>query len=143
MTTLTYQNGSSFGLFTLDGTGRGLGAAYVLRVRANGEVTGEQVWRLDSSGALVPQPIDPGAPTDQLFLVIFGTGFRSRSSLSAVSVSIGGVPAEVLYAGPAPDYVGLDQCNLRLDRQLSGRGTVDIEMIVDRIAANKVTVTMK
>lgn len=136
-------SGIAPGLFTLDGTGRGLVAAYVLRVRANGEVTGEQVWRLDSSGALVPQPIDPGAPTDQLFLVMFGTGFRSRSSLSAVSVSIGGVPAEVLYAGPAPDFVGLDQCNLRLDRQLSGRGTVDIEMIIDRIAANKVTVTMK
>lgn len=136
-------SGLAPGLFTLDGSGRGLVAAYVLRVKGNGEVTGEQVWRLDSGGTLAAQPIDLGPSTDQLFLVTFGTGFRSRSSLSAVSVRIGGLPAEVLYAGPAPDFVGLDQCNLRLDRQLIGRGTVEIEMIVDQLPANKVTLTLK
>jgi uncharacterized protein (TIGR03437 family) len=130
------------GLFSLDGSGRGLAAAYVLRVKASGEVTGEQVWRLDA-GALAPLSIDLGPASDQVFLVMFGTGFRSRTSLSAVTVTIGGIPAEVLYAGAAPDFVGLDQCNLRLDRQLIGRGTVDIEMMVDRLPANKVTITLK
>lgn len=131
------------GLFTLDGSGRGLVAAYVLRVTGSGTVTYEQVWRLDAAGALVPQPIDLGPATDQVFLVMFGTGFRRRSSQGAVSVTTGGVSAEVLYAGEAPDFVGLDQCNLRLDRQLIGRGTVEIEMIVDRLPASRVTMTVK
>lgn len=131
------------GLFTLDGSGRGLVAAYVLRVTESGAVMYEQVWRLDAAGALVPQPIDLGPATDQVFLVMFGTGFRRRSTMGAVSVRIGGLPVEVLYAGEAPDFVGLDQCNLRLDRQLIGRGAVDIEMIVDQRPASRVSLTFK
>jgi hypothetical protein len=44
-------------------------------------------------------PIDFGAATDQLFLVAYGTGFRYRSSLSAVTCTVGGTSATVGYAG--------------------------------------------
>jgi uncharacterized protein (TIGR03437 family) len=60
-----------------------------------------------------------------------------------VTVNIGGLPAEVLFAGGIQDYVGLDQCNVRLDRRLVGRGLVEIELIVDGQAANRVTVAIR
>jgi uncharacterized protein (TIGR03437 family) len=131
------------GLFTLDGSGKGLVAAYIQRNTASGQVLYEQVWRLDTGGAIVTQSIDLGAQTDQLFLVLYGTGFRSRTSLGAVTVRIGGLPAEVLFAGGVQDYIGLDQCNVRLDRQLIGRGVVEIEMIVDGQSANRVNIAIK
>lgn len=131
------------GLFTLDGSGRGLVAAYIQRNSSNGQVSYEQVWRLDSGGTLVSQAVELGAQNDQLFLVLYGTGFRSRSALGGVTVNIGGLPAEVLFAGGIQDYVGLDQCNVRLDRRLVGRGLVEIELIVDGQAANRVTVAIR
>ena len=131
------------GIFTLDGSGRGLVAAYIMRNSAGGQVTYEQVWRYDPAGSIVTQSIDLGSQTDQLFLVLYGTGFRSRSSLGGVSVRVGGLPAEVLFAGGLQHYIGLDQCNIRLDRQLIGRGGVEIELIVDGQSANKVSVTIK
>jgi uncharacterized protein (TIGR03437 family) len=56
-------------------------------------------------------PIDLGPEVDQLYLVLFGTGFRRRSALSAVSVKIGGVDVTINYAGPQLQLVGLDQIN--------------------------------
>jgi uncharacterized protein (TIGR03437 family) len=63
--------------------------------------------------------------------------------LSAVQVTVGGLPMQVLYAGEAPGYAGLDQVNIRLARSLGGRGEVDLELIVDGQAANKVKVHIR
>ncbi|NBO67171.1 MAG: hypothetical protein EBU88_20385, partial [Acidobacteria bacterium] len=68
------------GIFSIDGTGRGLVAGYVQRHTPSGEVRIEPIWRPGNAAELLPQPIDLGPPTDQVYLVIFGTGFRSRSS---------------------------------------------------------------
>jgi len=84
-----------------------------------------------------------GPETDQVFLVPFGTGFRFRSSLSAVTVKIGGADVEVLYAGEAPGFIGLDQLNVRLSRSLIGRGEVDVALTVDGRTANVVRVNVK
>ena len=48
-------------------------------------------------------PLDPGNESDQLFLVLYGTGVRGRSSLAAVSATVGGVASEVLFAGAVLD----------------------------------------
>ncbi len=130
------------GLFTADGSGRGIPAAYVLRARGSSPLTSEQIWQA-TSGVLAPVPIDIGPETDQLFLVLFGTGIRYRTSLSNAVVRIGGVAAEVLYAGEAPGFVGLDQCNVRIPRSLAGRGAVDLELSIDGQPANVVRITIK
>jgi len=39
------------------------------------------------------QAIDLGGDTDDVFLVLYGTGIRNRSVLSAVTCTVGGVPA--------------------------------------------------
>ncbi len=132
------------GLFAANSTGQGVAAAVVLRRNAAGQDSFEATSRFDSAtGRFVPVPIDLGAPTDQLFLILFGTGFRNRTSLGNVAATIGGVNAPVLYAGLTPGLIGLDQANLQLDRGLAGRGIVDVVLTVDGKAANTVNVSIK
>ncbi len=56
---------------------------------------------------------------------------------------IGGTDTQVSYAGPAPDFVGLDQANVRIPRSLIGRGDVNVMMIVDGKGANVVLVNIR
>lgn len=120
-----------------------MAAAVVFRRRADGSESFEPVARFDQAqGRFVPVPIDLGPETDQVFLILYGGGFRFRSSLSATAVTIGGVNSEVLFAGDAPGYVGLDQCNVRLSRSLIGRGEVDVALIVEGKMANNVRIAI-
>ena len=91
----------------------------------------------------VPVPIDLGPEGDQVFLVLFGTGFRFRSALSALTATIGGTPAEVTFAGAQGDFIGLDQSNLRIPRSLAARGEVDVLLTVDAQAANPVRINIR
>jgi len=132
------------GLFTANASGQGLAAAVVLRVKENGSQIFEPVAQFDAAqGRVVPVPIDLGPSTDQLFLILYGTGMRFRSSLLASTATIGGVPSEVLYVGQAEGYVGLDQGNVRIPRSLAGRGLVNVVLMVDGKAANTVTIQIK
>lgn len=132
------------GMFSANASGSGLAAALALRIKADGSQSYEPVGRFDSAlGRYVAAPIDLGAATDQLFLLLFGTGWRLRSSLSGVSATIGGTAAEVLFAGAQGDFVGLDQINLRLPQSLRGRGDVTISLNVDGKTANQVSVNIK
>ncbi len=129
------------GLFSANANGRGVAAAVILRLKPDGSQTFEPVAVFDQPGNIfVPKPIDFEPESDQLFLILFGTGFRGRSSLSAVSVVIGGTPVETLYAGPTPDFQGLDQLNVRLPRSLAGRGTLDVVVSADGIVGNLIEI---
>jgi uncharacterized protein (TIGR03437 family) len=66
-----------------------------------------------------------------------------RSSQSAVQATIGGLPATVVYAAEAPGYVGLDQVNLSLSRQLITRGNVNVSLVVDGKPTNSVFINVK
>ena len=83
------------------------------------------------------------AATDQLFLVMYGTGIRGRSNLSAITALMGGASVDVLYAGPQNDFVGLDQINLPIPRSLAGRGNVDIVLTVDGKQSNTVRINIR
>lgn len=132
------------GLFSANGTGKGLAAAVALRVKSNGTQSFEPVSRFDqASGQFVAVPIDLGPATDQVFLVLFATGVRFRSSLSAVSFNIGGTTGAPQYAGSQNEFVGLDQINVPLSGNLAGRGTVNVVLVVDGKTSNTVTVSIK
>ena len=88
-------------------------------------------------------PIDLGPATDEVFLVLFGTGLRFHSSLSSIGLKIGGVDAPVLFAGTQGNFAGLDQINARLPRNLAGRGEMDLALVVDGVAANTARVNIK
>lgn len=131
-------------LFSSNASGKGLAAAVLLRRKADGTDSFEPVVRFDTAtSTFVPVPIDFGAATDRLFLLLYGSGIRGRSALSAVSVRVGGTDASVSYAGPQNDFAGLDQINAELSRSLIGRGEVTINCTVDGQAANALTVTIK
>ncbi|MDQ3012698.1 MAG: hypothetical protein M3X11_18560 [Acidobacteriota bacterium] len=116
----------------------------LLRVKANGVQTFEPVARFDQTqNRLVAVPIDLGNPSDQVFLILNGTGFRNRSALSGVIVSLGGVNSEVTFAGAQRSFAGLDQANGLVPRSLAGRGEVEVALTVDSKAANTVKVTIK
>ncbi|HKX29757.1 MAG TPA: SBBP repeat-containing protein [Blastocatellia bacterium] len=132
------------GLFSVDANSRGLASAVVFRKRSDGTDVFEPVSRFDpENNRNVAIPIDLGPEGDEVFLLIFGTGFRGREDLSTVNAKIGGEEVEVLYVGPQSDFVGLDQANLRLPRSLAGRGDIDLALTVDGKAANAVRVNIK
>jgi len=87
-------------------------------------------------------PMDLGDPSDILVVELYGTGIRGRSSLAGVTAQIGGVPAIVAYAGPQPQFPGLDQVNLYVPRSLAGAGEVPVIVTVDGVTANVVTVNI-
>jgi uncharacterized protein (TIGR03437 family) len=121
-------------LFSADASGGGLAAAHVVRVKADGSQSYEVVG---------DDPIDLGPDTDQLVLVLLGTGIRGTSSPGGVRVTIGGVNSPVAYAGPQGGVEGLDQVNVALPRSLAGRGGVDVVLTVDGLTANTVTINVR
>jgi len=132
------------GLFTSNASGQGLATALVLRVKQNGQQIYEAVAQYDpATGGFTARPIDVGVPGEQVYLIFYGTGFHYRSSLSSVSMEMGGVVANVLYAGIAPGYAGLDQINVLAPGSLAGRGQVDVALTVDGKKANPVRLTFK
>lgn len=131
-------------LFTADASSRGLAVATILRVKANGEQSYEPIAQYNAATFRYEAvPIDLGAETEQIFLVAFGTGFRNRSALSAVTATMGGANAEVTFAGAHGSLVGVDQTNIHIPRSLAGRGNVDVVLRVDGKMANTVTLNVR
>lgn len=132
------------GLFSADASGKGVAAAIALRVKSNGEQFYEPVGRFDpATNRFIAVPIDVSNSAEQVFLLLFGTGFRHRSALSSVRAQIGGMDIEALFAGAQGNFVGLDQVNLRLPGTLAGRGEVDVVLTVDGLTANTVKLSIK
>ncbi len=131
-------------LFAANSNGREVPAGFALRVTAGGAQINEPISRFDSAqNKFVPTPIDLGAGTDQVFLVLFGTGVRFNSSLSNVTASIGGTNIPVQFAGPQGEFVGLDQINILLSRSLIGRGEVDLVLTADGKSSNTMRINIK
>jgi uncharacterized protein (TIGR03437 family) len=132
------------GLFAANANGQGVAAAVALRVRGAAQIY-EPVAQFEAaSGRFVAAPIDLGPAGEQVFLILYGSGIRNRSSLLAMTCKIGGADAPVLFAAAAEGFAGLDQVNVGpLARSLAGRGEVDVVLMVDGKAANTVRISVK
>jgi uncharacterized protein (TIGR03437 family) len=121
------------GIYSASGTGSGVAAANWQRYNSSGTLV--------ASGNTNTSSIDFGAPTDQVYLILYGTGIRHFSS--SVSVTVGGTAGTVTYAGPQGGTQGLDQVNALLSRSLAGRGSgVPVIVTADGNTANTVTVNI-
>jgi uncharacterized protein (TIGR03437 family) len=127
------------GLFTLNNVS--LAAANALRVSAGGARTPQMVYA-QSAGAIVANPIDLGAASDQTYLELYGTGLQGAGTAS-VTATVGGLTVLVLYAGPQASFAGLDQINIQIPSSLAGKGNVNIQLTAGGIAANAVQITIK
>ena len=130
------------GVFTVLQNGTGLAAAEVQRVTP----ANVQTFEPTVAGNLTAIPIDWKNATDNLYLVLYGTGVRNLSVLTTVNLKIGNttftnLPA--VYAGPQNFFVGVDQVNVLLPRTLVGSGLVDAVLTVDGKVANTVKLNFK
>jgi hypothetical protein len=132
-------------LFTADSSGTGAPAAIALTFTAgNPTAQSAPVFSCGgSSPACTATPINVRTPSTQVYLELFGTGIRGRSGLAGVSVTVDGVPLQVLYAGAQSSYAGLDQVNVLLNPSLAGSGSQTLQLTVDGIAANPVTINIQ
>jgi uncharacterized protein (TIGR03437 family) len=153
MVTVAGSNGAAFytffttarvapGLFTANSNGKGIAAAQIVRVHADGSQDPPQnIATYDPiQQTFVGVPIDMGPSTDTLFLVLYGTGIRHGVN---VTCTIGGQAVQVVYAGLQPVYTGLDQINVQLPASLKGAGQVNISIAVDGQISNTASMLVK
>lgn len=130
-------------LFSMSGDGRGVAAANAIETPAGSPQLQSPlpVFQCSASGCLAtPIPVDGSGA---VYLILYGTGVRNRSSLAAVTANIGGTNVPVQYTGPQPTYEGLDQVNLVLPASLKGSGQVNIVLRVDGLISNVVMVDIQ
>jgi uncharacterized protein (TIGR03437 family) len=94
---------------------------------------------VDTPGSCRLFPIDPGVDAP-VYLSFYGTGISGRSSLSNVTVTMGGMNFPATYAGPQSQFQGLDQLNVPLSLSLRGAGFVNVTVTVDGITSNPVQI---
>ena len=130
--------------FTANSNGQGVPSAVIQRLH-NNVVTVESLSEYNPQlQQVVATPIDLQPDTDQVFIALFGTGIRGNSGLQHAFATIGGVDAQVLYAGRQPDFIGLDQVNLRVPPALAGiNREVDLVLSVDGKKTNTVRIFIK
>ena len=92
-------------------------------------------------GSRVPVAVDLGAFNDQVFLSLYGTGFRGAAQATA---TVGGVDVDVAGFAAVGIYQGEDVVNIGpLPRALAGRGAVSVVVNFDGKPANTVTVGIR
>jgi uncharacterized protein (TIGR03437 family) len=135
---------SSPSLFTANQNGRGVPAAEVVRVAANGTQVVSPAFTCSGTPAVCsPATIDLGSTTDTTYLVLYATGVRNRAAGSNVRVLIQGIPAEVVYAGSQAQFAGLDQINAIIPQGLRGVGNATVNLTIGAVSANPVEVRIQ
>jgi len=130
-------------LFSANSTGSGVAAATAIRTQAaNPQLQSPvSVFQCTSAGC-VSVPISLGVDTP-VYLTLYGTGIRNRSALANVGVKINNTNVPVLYAGPAPNFTGLDQVNVSLILSLRGSKETDVVLTVDGQVSNVVRINIE
>lgn len=128
-------------LYSASADGRGTPAAILGRLGPGGNATFEPTFEC-SGGVCSAKALDI-SPSDEFYLGLFGTGIRGRSALNRVTITIGGLNLVPIFAGPQPEYPGLDQMNVLLPKALVGRGRVPVTVSVDGSASNVLTLQFR
>jgi uncharacterized protein (TIGR03437 family) len=93
------------------------------------------------AGEVLPAPIDVTQP-GRVFLVLFGTGFRSRAGAPTVA-EVQGMRMPVTCSGPQSTLPGLDQINVQLLPELAGTGVARVSLSIGTASSNAVLVTIQ
>jgi uncharacterized protein (TIGR03437 family) len=116
------------GLFTANETGAGVAAAQFVTNLPNGTQTITDVAECTGGvGTCVPAPLNVTLGTSAL--VLWGTGISEYSTFpQGLTVTADNQPLQVFFAGPSPQYAGLDQINAWLPSSLAGRGILNLSI---------------
>ncbi len=127
-------------IFTARANGRGIPAAILLRVAADGKRTTE---------VLTSNAFAFLAPGERIFLLLFPSGIRRANDPNndgnvreSVHVLIGADEYTPDYAGAQGSLFGLDQINLEIPRCLIGRGQVTVQIKVGTVLSNPVEIVV-
>jgi uncharacterized protein (TIGR03437 family) len=124
------------GIFTVNGTGLGVAAANILRFKSNGQQIYEDPFRFDTAAnRWVTRPIDLGPTGERVFLILYTTGVRYAES-GSVRVLIGSQQKTPIFVGLS-GFVGLDQINVEIPRDLLGSGIVGVSVVADGFNSSK------
>ena len=118
----------------------GLAVGSTLTVH-NGQQTPGNLVQPDSSGTLQPVPVDVGTGSDQVFLILYGTGIRNHAQ--PVTATIGTTPAQVVFAAAQGAFVDEDQINVLVPQSLRGAGRVNLILKVDGQTTNPVAIQIQ
>lgn len=138
---LFFINPVAPGVFSANGNGKGVAAATATRrvIPTNFDFP-VPVFQC-TVGGCKPFPIDVGIDAP-VTLSLYATGVRGVP-IDRVKVTIAGIEAPVLYAGPQGQYPGLDQVNVPLLLSLRGAGEVDVVLLVDGQPSNTVRIAIQ
>ncbi len=143
------------GIFTANSSGQGVPAANVLHFMSDSTFQVTLTFDPDQlPGSRTPIPIDLGGEGEQVFVSLFGTGFRRQDAAAlsgnekgllsgVITATVGGqsVPAVGVRA---PGFVGLDQVNVGpFPGSLAGAGDVDVVLTIDGVQSNTVTINFQ
>jgi uncharacterized protein (TIGR03437 family) len=150
--------GVSPAFFTANSNGQGVPAGYVTRSSPNSaQPSNENLLRYDS-GQQKFVPVEVPRPAgDAVYLILFGTGIRrapdadgvaANGVAESVQATVGGVAAEVTYAGPAPGFTGLDQVNIKVPAETAPGPSVPLVIRVGNgqgglLQANAMTIALQ
>jgi len=131
------------GVFTMDQSGSGQGAVLIAAVghlaAASGSVTGrlsrpvlpgEHISIYCTGLGAVSNPPSSGAPAPSEQL---------STTMSTPTVTIGGIPATVVFSGLAPGFVGLYQVNVRVPANVPSGNAVPVVLGIGGASAKPVT----
>jgi len=130
-------------IFSANANSAGVAAAVAVLAKSDGTQVVEPVFSCPRAGACTTTPMDLGTTADQLILSFYGTGIRNLAAPSDLSVFIGDVKCDVLYAGPQGSFAGLDQINVRIPRNLAASGAVSAILSIAGRSANVTMVSFK
>lgn len=151
--TVTNSNGSTTnGTVTVVRSAPGIFSA-----RATG--TGAAAAQTSDGGPLIntynpdgtERDVSAGTKDKPNVLVLYVTGIRNTPAANptdtngvaeSVTCKIQGVPATVLFAGPAPGFIGLDQVNVIIPPELAGLGSVSVRLTANNRTSNAVTIKL-
>ncbi len=132
------------GLLSANANGQGVAAGVVLRVKADNSQVIEPLVTFDAAqNRFVAVPLDVSNAAEQVFVILFGTGFRNVGAVTNAVVKLGGQDAEVNFAGAQGGLDGLDQLNVRVARALAGRGEIEVALTAGGRNANVVKINVK
>lgn len=132
------------GVFSADATGQGVAAATITRIKANGQRSDEAVASFNPVvNRIVPVPINLGPEGEQVYLIVYGTGWRHREDDTQVTAHIGNQQVRAAFAGAQPNFAGLDQVNILIPRSLKGSGDVDVKITFDGKTTNTVRIRVQ
>jgi uncharacterized protein (TIGR03437 family) len=125
-------------IFSANANGAGVAAATYVQVMGNTQTSFDAFQCTAGAGTCTAVPINVSTPDSQVYVTLYGTGLRNRSSLTNVIASAAGKTLSVQYAGPQGQYPGLDQINVLIPPTLAGSGLVTLSISVDGIGTNPV-----